>query len=645
MMFSSSVDAYTITTTSSSLDTCSQSLFERLEQYISQAQFVEAQDELFSLFRSARSEDEGRDCYRFLFELLPHCSSLGVLENNLQNLLDDSASFVKEQEQLALLLARRYLQEGKLKKAMLCFAKALQMNRSQDNYLAAFEVFLHYFQTHKEQRLCEFLINSTPGSDTIASHLKMIEALKTFGIPKEGLLPFFQKILNRINLIPTDKQAAYVAHEQAVRDLRDSPWEPQKTVIERYWEAMQTFRACFAGQGAQTVQKEAFAAMKQLIALFIEDIFTLIGPPPCHYDLRAMGSLGRKEMCPYSDLECMLLVEDEQHLPYFNRMIEVLELQIASLGETQGLPFMFTCLPNPSGLHLDNSPLQDTRLAQTPEQMAQFQKQTDSHTKCMVLKTTSLYQTTPQLYIDYQTHLQSIRNNLPFLFFDVCKQRIHDFSFAWQNHFDRKIATYNIKSKFVETLYHPLSDLALYCDIKSTNTLEIVDALIDRKVLPKKMKGLLKESLSLIYEIRVRTHQQHRTQEERADLIPEEIAALEKCYWQILIPLHTCLKKLFAPKEPHRHFFEKLCQTADPDELTKQLKGTTSILEAVLHLPDSSTTRPIYTMKMNALQASLTAITDPLSPSIPRETSVQIKALHFPFARSLQHSFAKKIME
>ncbi|MGZ3634162.1 MAG: putative nucleotidyltransferase substrate binding domain-containing protein, partial [Parachlamydiaceae bacterium] len=538
------------------------SLFEKLEQSIAQEQFDKVQNQLFVCFRQVQSEGEIQQCYQFLFELLPHCNSLGVLENNLPNLLDKSASLVKEQEQLALLLARRYLQEGELKKATLCFAKALQMNRSQDNYLAAFEVFLHYFRTHKEQRIESFLINPTPTPDTIASHLKIIETLKTFGISKEDLIPFFEKIHERINHVPSDRHVAYVTHEQAALDLCDSFRELQETAIERYWKALQTFRAHFAEQNTPTVQKEAFDAMKQLIALCIEDICILIGSPPCHYDLRAMGSLGRKEMCPYSDLECMLLIEDQQHRSYFTRMLELLELQIASLGETQGLNFVFTCLPNRSGFHVDNSPLHEQRLMQTPEQMAQLQQRTTyagNDVECTVLKTSSLYQSTPQLYIDYQTHLQRIRKKFPFPFFDLCSTRTRDFSLAWKQQFDRKTFTYNIKEKFVETLYHPLSDLALYCGIESTNTLKIAEALIDRQVLPEEMRSLLKESLSLIYQIRLRTHLQNGTQKEDANLIPEEVATLEKCYWQILIPLHTCLKNLTVLKEPHRQFFEELC--------------------------------------------------------------------------------------
>ncbi|MGZ3733205.1 MAG: hypothetical protein ACXU9U_05655, partial [Parachlamydiaceae bacterium] len=273
-MFSSPVGPSSATC--SPLNSRHQSFFERLEQYITHTQFGQAQNELFALFRRAQSEDEIRHCYQFLLDLLPHCSSLSVLENNLPNLLEKSVLFAKEQEQLALALGNRYLQEGELKKqegkleewheqlkkAMLCFAKALQMNRSQDNYLAALNVFVYEFQAHQEQRLNAFLINPTPSPDTVGIHVKTVEALKTFGIPKEVLSPFFEKITDRINNVPQHKHADYQTLEETASDLRNSSWELQQTPIERYWEALQTFRACFANDGARTIQKEAFDAMK-----------------------------------------------------------------------------------------------------------------------------------------------------------------------------------------------------------------------------------------------------------------------------------------------------------------------------------------------------------------------------------------------
>ena len=89
-----------------------------------------------------------------------------------------------------------------------------------------------------------------------------------------------------------------------------------------------------------------------------------------------MGSGGREEICPYSDLEFMILIRDKTQAPYFKKLVTILEIQIASLGETQRFSFSFTCLeePNTSGLHIDNSPTQEERLIQTPDAMAQIQR-------------------------------------------------------------------------------------------------------------------------------------------------------------------------------------------------------------------------------------------------------------------------------
>ncbi|MGZ3733158.1 MAG: ankyrin repeat domain-containing protein, partial [Parachlamydiaceae bacterium] len=548
-----------------------------------------------------------QECYASLFNLLSHLTSLDLLENNLLNLLDKSAFLTKEQEQLALLLGKWYLKKEDLKKAMLCFAKALQMNRSQGNYSTASQVFFHYFEMHKEEHLERFFENSVPSLETMTSYVETIKSFKAFGIPKESLIPFFTKIANGISKIPPETQKKFENYEKDVEALQNSPWKLEKTPIERYWNALQTFRSCFTNQDdVQTIQKEAFDAMKQLIEFCIKDTQILIGPPPCHYDLRAMGSFGRKEMCPYSSLDCMLLIEDETAFPYFERMLELLELQIASLGETQGLPFVFTCISNPLKFHLNESPLKYKELSKaeedkellktskykeligTSEQMAQLQKRkpySKNGIEYSALKTISLNQSSCQLYSDYEKCLQEIRKDISLPLFDLCKQNVRDFSRVWKHHFDRSVFTQNIKENFVKTLYYPLSDLAVYLKIESTNILEIADALIDRKVLPEKMRDLLKESISLIYQIRVRNHLHYTTQEEKVNLISSEIATLEKCYWQILIPLHTCLKKITDARKPHHQYFEKLCQTYDPQGLTKQLRGAASILDAVLHLP------------------------------------------------------------
>ncbi|MFS8563659.1 MAG: DUF294 nucleotidyltransferase-like domain-containing protein [Rhabdochlamydiaceae bacterium] len=108
------------------------------------------------------------------------------------------------------------------------------------------------------------------------------------------------------------------------------------------------------------------------------DTFAILGPPPCHYDIRAMGSIAREEATPFSDLELMILVEKEEVRPYFKQLVKILNLQIISLGETASPKLTFTCLhaKNSSGFHIDFNvnPDQDPDLMGTPEQVKQTPK-------------------------------------------------------------------------------------------------------------------------------------------------------------------------------------------------------------------------------------------------------------------------------
>ena len=102
-------------------------------------------------------------------------------------------------------------------------------------------------------------------------------------------------------------------------------------------------------------------------------------------DLRAMGSFGREEICPYSDLEWMILINDnqnegrinrdndkinqdkeiyDQRISFFKTLASFIELQVVSLGETAATNFpVFTALgtKNSSGFHIDTggNPTQD----------------------------------------------------------------------------------------------------------------------------------------------------------------------------------------------------------------------------------------------------------------------------------------------
>ena len=78
--------------------------------------------------------------------------------------------------------------------------------------------------------------------------------------------------------------------------------------------------------------QEVLAEFSQQIGAFLEHIlkrvYPLIGIPPCEFAMLGLGSLSRKEMSPYSDLEFALLVKEssKENLAYFRKMVKWLEI-------------------------------------------------------------------------------------------------------------------------------------------------------------------------------------------------------------------------------------------------------------------------------------------------------------------------------
>ena len=57
--------------------------------------------------------------------------------------------------------------------------------------------------------------------------------------------------------------------------------------------------------------------------------------PPCDFSAVGIGSLGRGEATPYSDLEYFFLIEDAEFQPYFERLAVLTYFLIGALNETK----------------------------------------------------------------------------------------------------------------------------------------------------------------------------------------------------------------------------------------------------------------------------------------------------------------------
>jgi hypothetical protein len=101
-----------------------------------------------------------------------------------------------------------------------------------------------------------------------------------------------------------------------------------------YRKELQKVREKFdnTSKDARKDQADRTKAFREFYATVIEDALFILGSPPCKYDIRGMGSLAREEICPFSDFEYFMLIEEEEYRPYFQELAELIELQILSLG-------------------------------------------------------------------------------------------------------------------------------------------------------------------------------------------------------------------------------------------------------------------------------------------------------------------------
>ena len=191
------------------------------------------------------------------------------------------------------------------------------------------------------------------------------------------------------------------------------------------------------------------------------------------------------------------------------------------------------------GFHIDiGENLAQDNLIGSPEKMANFHKPKNpaqdydlSSTNYTMLKTISLYQTTPDLFNQYQNRIDEILDKelleeekisaLSALTererkaLKLIEKKLADYKKAWNVHFEEHIVI-NIKEQYIEVLQYLISDLALFYGVKETNTMDIIDSLQLEQVFTEESSILLKEAISFIYMLRVRLHLEYKEQKEEA---------------------------------------------------------------------------------------------------------------------------------
>ncbi len=366
-----------------------------------------------------------------------------------------------------------------------------------------------------------------------------------------------------------------------IRQLGENP--PPITRVEEYWVELQAVRDQFASEfqrvandlsdvkAIRQLQKKMGERFQVFLSHFLlEDCVSLRRCQGEKFDFRGLGSFSREELCPYSDLECMILIREASQKGRMQELCHLLELQLISLGETRPAKVdvpVFSCLgkEHPEGLHIDQNPA-SIGLVLTPDAMARLQLDESgidvSSAANMILTSKSIFRTDESLFEEYEKGLDQHLYSIEIRRHKRARQRIadhiHDFKEQWKIPLNN-CNVVNLKNQFVKLLDRLMGDFGLYFNIHQINTLDLVDELIRRDFFTQETGQIIREAIAATYHIRVRLHLEYREQRELA-LVEEgtklklrrnetiiylknqEFLALKQAYWLVLVPLYEFLE-------------------------------------------------------------------------------------------------------
>lgn len=292
---------------------------------------------------------------------------------------------------------------------------------------------------------------------------------------------------------------------------------------------------------------------KNLLQQLLEDCIQMVAsPPPTSFAMAGLGSMSRDEICPYSDIEFIFLIEDdsERARSYFRLISKLLALKIINLGETKA-----ELIPTkkgrksltPKGFSIDIGglfPIEGLyELIGTPEELAQFQRESwlrknDSQMPLVnAMRSVCLITGEHRLITAYQNEVERILNervdSLPSSSpssssssssqftgrplrevralelmegIDLFRPRLNKATID-QRSFKVKEGLYRLPQMVV-------SSLALYYGLRSSNTIEQITQLQERGIFSKKGADKLKSTIQHILLIRIKTHLFYKAENE-----------------------------------------------------------------------------------------------------------------------------------
>ena len=344
-----------------------------IDEHIKNQNFEDAIFHLLSLLPKLNKiahEKSLTPLYDSVLKLLPHMKEPTFLrladpsQPLLSSLLELSGDLHEKQGELALQLAECSLKLNKdpLKHAMSYYAKAIQIrekypsnsNNEQDRaHLGASKIFTNWIHNSfiNKNYLKEKMESIAQQKDLqgLENLLNQIEQLKRFCCEDQDkavirqLYAILEEFLNTCSL-----DRPFINTCRSFLSLKRDIFPKIYYTTQQYHEGLRFFRENFAKSSLGPVrnfQEKINEYFKDYFKMYLNDAMALLGPPPCTYDIRALGSGGKQERTPYSDIEYIILIEKDQCRDYFVKLANLLELQIISLEKHRAIAsFLLACI-------------------------------------------------------------------------------------------------------------------------------------------------------------------------------------------------------------------------------------------------------------------------------------------------------------
>ena len=333
------------------------------------------------------------------------------------------------------------------------------------------------------------------------------------------------------------------------------------------------------GSKAQVILKEITKKSRALVQDLIGDCFAILGSPACSYAIMGCGSMSRKEMCFYSDVELVVLLKEDtpQNRNYFSSFINLLWFKIMMVGENgnkmHGAVKGFRLDENNASIYKDflNTPEQMARDAVDTEKMRGLQGLKEQCVISDFLGACSWVDGDPELVNSFENavriRLEEVKEERKVRELKALQELQEDLKKfkpilgekrETPSIFDVKKDLYRLPSQIV-------NKLCLYYGIEKKNTWERLEALKNGSFINATSCERLSELIEKIARLRLRVHAHYKTEEERIwhsgveqpeeetapaglfELTLQDIEILKEIY-EVFIPLHKTLETFCRAK-------------------------------------------------------------------------------------------------